>query len=392
MPGQDGTPTIMDVARLAGVSLATASRSLAGSRRVGEGLRSRVLEAAAALDYSPNLHARALASSEDTTIAVIVHDSSDPYFIEITRGMLDRAQLSERIVVVCDTHRDPEREFNYVRHFRRQRVQAILLAGSGFEDRDFGVRMASEIRAFERYGGRVALIGPHKILGDIVMPDNDDGARQMASQLAALGHRRIGVISGPPSLTTTQDRLGGFRRGLSQAGISPSDSLVRPGDFTREGGERAMDDLLDSVPDITAVFALNDVMAIGALRALRRRSLHVPDDISVAGFDDIPIAADVWPPLSTVRVPLVELGVQAVNIVLEPQTARFGLEKLPTTVVMRESTGPAKGRKRPSGGVGSDHRPKADASKGAQLSGRRPVVTGTGNGRATRRRGSTSPI
>jgi LacI family transcriptional regulator, galactose operon repressor len=378
----------MDVARLAGVSLATASRSLAGSRRVGERLRLRVLEAAEALDYSPNLHARALASSEDTTIAVIVHDSSDPYFIEIIRGMLDRAQVSERIVVVCDTHRDPEREFNYVRHFRRQRVQAILLAGSGFEDRDFGVRMTSEIRAFERYGGRVALIGPHKILGDIVMPDNDDGAWQMASSLTALGHRRIGVISGPASLTTTQDRLAGFRRGLNQAGIPASDDLVRPGDFTRDGGERAMDDLLDSAPDITAVFALNDVMAIGALRALRRRGARVPDDVSVAGFDDIPIAADVWPPLSTVRVPLVELGVQAVNLVLEPQNGRFRFEKLPTEVVMRDSTSLAKDHRR-APARGSDRR-RNGPSKGVQVASRRTAEPASGNGRGTRARGSTA--
>jgi LacI family transcriptional regulator len=379
----------MDVARLAGVSLATASRSLAGSRRVGERLRLKVLEAAEALDYSPNLHARALASSEDTTIAVIVHDSSDPYFIEILRGMLDRAQVSERIVVVCDTHRDPEREFNYVRHFRRQRVQAILLAGSGFEDRDFGVRMTSEIRAFERYGGRVALIGPHKILGDIVMPDNEDGAYQMAGSLAALGHRRIGVISGPPALTTTQDRLAGFRRGLRQAGISPSDRLVRPGDFTRDGGERAMDDLLDAGEDITAVFALNDVMAIGALRALRRCGVRVPDDISVAGFDDIPIAADVWPPLSTVRVPLVDLGAQAVDLVLEPQKVRFRFEKLPTTVVIRDSTGSAPSRRRTSA-TGTNRGPKMDPTQDLKLPTRRPVGAGHGNGRASGRRGSTS--
>jgi LacI family transcriptional regulator len=379
----------MDVARLAGVSLATASRSLAGSRRVGEKLRLRVLEAAEALDYSPNLHARALASSEDTTIAVIVHDSSDPYFIEILRGMLDRAQVSERIVVVCDTNRDPEREFNYVRHFRRQRVQAILLAGSGFEDRDFGVRMTSEIRAFERYGGRVALIGPHKILGDIVMPDNEDGACQMAVSLAALGHRRIGVISGPPALTTTQDRLAGFRRGLNQAGLSPSDKLIRPGDFSRDGGERAMDDLLGSGEEITAVFALNDVMAIGALRSLRRRGVRVPEDMSVAGFDDIPIAADVWPPLSTVRVPLVELGAQAVNLVLEPQKGRFRFEKLATAVVMRDSTAPTKSRRRAPAAAPNGRR-KTDPADDAKLPARRLAGVGSGNGRSSRRRGSTS--
>ena len=349
---------MIDVARLAGVSLATASRSLAGSRRVREPLRLRVLEAAAALDYSPNLHARALASSEDATIAVIVHDSSDPYFIEILRGMLGRARVSDRIVVVCDTNRDPEREFNYVRHFRLQRVQAILLAGSGFEDRDFGARMTSEIRAFERYGGRVALIGPHNILGDIVMPDNEDGAHQMAANLVTVGHRRIGVISGPPSLTTTKDRLAGFNRGLSEAGIAPDDDLVRVGDFTRDGGEREMDNLLDEVPGITAVFALNDVMAIGALRALRRRRLAVPADLSVAGFDDIPVAADVWPPLTTVRVPLVELGALAVDFALEPQRTGFRFEKLPTSLVLRASTGPPgeavrTGTRRP-GGPGVD--------------------------------------
>ena len=341
MRREDGTPTMIDVAKLAGVSLATVSRALAGSRQVGERLRARVLEAAAALDYSPNLHA-ALASSEDTTIAVIVHDSSDPYFIEILRGMLDRAQVSERIVVVCDTHRDPEREFNYVRHFRRQRVQAILLAGSGFEDRDFGARMTSENPSLRTVRGASCPHWRHNILGDIVMPDNEDGARQMARCLAELGHRRIAVITGPPSLTTTQDRLSGFRSGLGEAGIEPCSDLTRVGDFSRDGGEQAMDDLLESATDLTAVFALNDVMAIGALRALRRRQVRVPDDISVAGFDDIPIAADVWPPLSTVRVPLVELGTQAVNFALEPQRAGFRLEKLPTSVVMRDSTGPAK--------------------------------------------------
>jgi LacI family transcriptional regulator len=339
-----GMPTMIDVAHLAGVSVATASRTLTGSRPVREPLRERVLEAAEALDYSPNLHARALASSEDATIAVIVHDSSDPYFIEILRGMLDRSRMNDRMVIICDTHRDPEREFNYVRHFRIQRVQAILLAGSGFEDRDFGARMTSEIRSFERFGGRVALIGRHNILGDTVMPANEDGARELARKLVGLGHRHIGVISGPPSLTTTHDRMAGFRRGLTEAQTPLPKRLVRVGDFTRVGGEREMDSLLDDAPDITAVFALNDVMAIGALRAVHRRGLRVPDDISVVGFDDIPIAADVWPPLSTVRVPLLELGMRALDLALEPQRVGFRFEHLPTSVVLRASTAPVKTR------------------------------------------------
>jgi LacI family transcriptional regulator len=342
MRRHDGMPTVVDVAHLAGVSVATASRTLTGSRPVRAPLRERVLEAAAALDYSPNLHARALASAEDATIAVIVHDSSDPYFIEIIRGMLDRARTEARMVVICDTQRDPEREFNYVRHFRIQRVQAILLAGSGFEDRDFGARMTSEIRAFERLGGRVALIGRHDILGDTVMPANEDGARELARDLVNLGHQRIGVISGPPSLTTTHDRMTGFRAGLTELRATLPRRLIRFGDFTSNGGEREMESLLDDAPDITAVFALNDVMAIGALRAIRRRGLRVPDDISVVGFDDIPIAADVSPPLSTVRVPLVELGIRALELALEPQRVGFRYEHLPTNVVIRSSTASVK--------------------------------------------------
>ena len=344
MRRRDGMPTMIDVAHLAGVSVATASRTLTGSRPVREPLRERVLEAAAALDYSPNLHARALASSEDATIAVIVHDSSDPYFIEILRGVLDRARTDDRMVVVCDTHRDPEREFNYVRYFRIQRVQAILLAGSGFEDRDFGARMTSEIRAFERFGGRVALIGRHNILGDTVMPANEDGAHVLARDLVSLGHRRIGVISGPPSLTTTHDRMAGFRSGLTESGTALPKRLVRVGDFTSGSGEREMGRLLDEAPDVTAIFALNDVMAIGALRAIRRRGLRVPDDISVVGFDDIPIAADVCPPLSTVQVPLAKLGKRALELALEPQRVGFRFEHLPTSIVMRASTAPAKSR------------------------------------------------
>jgi LacI family transcriptional regulator len=333
---------MIDVAHLAGVSVATASRTLTGSRPVREPLRGRVLEAAAALDYSPNLHARALASSEDATIAVVVHDSSDPYFIEILRGVQDGARTDDRMVVVCDTRRDPEREFNYVRHFRIQRVHAILLAGSGFEDRDFGARMTSEIRAFERLGGRVALIGRHNILGDTVMPANEDGARALARDVVGLGHRRIGVVSGPPSLTTTHDRMAGFRAGLAQAGQSLSKRLVAVGDFTADSGERETGQLLDDAPDVTAIFALNDVMAIGALRAIRKRGLRIPDDISVVGFDDIPMAADVCPPLTTVQVPLVDLGRRALELALEPQGQGFRFEHLATRVVTRSSTAPVK--------------------------------------------------
>jgi LacI family transcriptional regulator len=339
---REGLPTIEDVARLAGTSPATVSRALRSNRRVGEELRLRVIHAAETLNYSPNAHARALARSGDAAIGVVVHDTSDPYFVEILRGILGPAEASERIVVVCDTRRDPELEFKYVRHFRAQRVQALVLAGSGSEDRNFSAQMTSEIRAFERSDGRVVLIGRHHMLADAVMPDNETGAYRMAQTIAELGHTRIGVISGPPSLTATRDRMNGFSRGLQEAGIQLEDHLVRGGDFSRARGVAAAQELLDLAPDTTVIFSLNDVMAVGALSACRQRGLRVPEDISIAGFDDIPIAMDVWPTLTTVRVPMFELGQQAVQLALGPPSDDVQTVRLPTDVVLRESLGPAK--------------------------------------------------
>jgi len=337
-----GAPTIDDVARLAGVSESTVSRALRSSRPVSEELRLRVLEAAQTLGYSPNPHAQALARSEDAAIGVVVHDSSDPYFVEILRGMLGPAEVGGRMVLVCDTQRRPDREFQYVRHFRSQRVQALLLAGSGFEDREFGARMTAEIQAFERAGGRVALIGRHHILGDSVRPDNEGGAYEMARALTDLGHRRIGVISGPASLTTTHDRLTGLQRGLNEAGIELPDRHVVVGDFTRDGGIKGLSQLLEAAPDLTAVLSLNDVMAIGALHEARRRGIAVPADLSIAGFDDIPVAADVWPPLSTVRVPMAEMGARAVELALGPRPTHAQIVRLPTEVILRKSTAPCR--------------------------------------------------
>jgi len=335
-------PTITDVARLAGVSVATASRTLNGVRAVSPRLRDKVQVAARELGYAPNLHARALARVSDGSVGVIVHDVGDPYFGEIVRGMLQASPETERMLLICNTYRDPQRELAYVAHFRAQGVKALVLAGSDLEDRDFGARMAAQIMGFESAGGRAALIGRHYAPGDSVMPDNVGGARSMARALAELGHRRIGVIAGPPSLTTTYDRLSGFRMGLEEAGPGVSADAVVSGDFTRDSGERAVQALFDLDPELTAIFALNDVMAIGALSWLRRHGLRVPGDVSVAGFDDIPISRDLVPALSTVRVPMAVMGARALNLALQPRSSSLRTEHLATELVLRESTAEAR--------------------------------------------------
>ena len=338
----DKAPTISDVARLAGVSVATASRSLSRARRVDPRLQARVLAAATELSYAPNPHARALAQATDASVGVVVHDVSDPYFSEIVSGMLNAAAGSDRLVLFCNTYRDPERELAYVRHFRAQRVQAVVLAGSGLEDRQFSTAMAEQIVGLEAAGGRVVLIGRHYAPGDAVLPDNFGGARALATALIDLGHRRMGVIAGPPHLTTTADRLAGFRRGLQEAGLDLVSDAVVAGDFSRGSGERAVPALHAAVPGLTAIFACNDVMALGALRALRKAGLRVPEDVSVAGFDDIPIASDLCPPLTTVRVPMGRIGELAMRMVIEhsAQGRALRVEHLPTELVLRASTGP----------------------------------------------------
>jgi LacI family transcriptional regulator len=333
-------PSLSDVARLAGVSVATASRVLTRSRPVRPDLRDRVLESAAKLDYAPNPHARALAQSRDASVGVIVHDIGDPYFSEIVRGALEQAQSGGRMLLICNTYRDIERELAYIRQFRAQRVDAVLLAGSGRVEREVGARISAEVLGFERAGGRAALIGRHEATGDTVMPDNVGGARELARHLVELGHRRIGVIAGPNTLTTTDDRLHGFLAQLAELGVELPEQNISWGDFGRQSGETATGELLERVPGLTAIFALNDVMAIGVVAALQRKGLRVPEDVSVAGFDDIPFALDLRPGLTTVRVPMLELGRRAFSLAFDPRPAGFRVELLPTELVVRGSTAP----------------------------------------------------
>jgi LacI family transcriptional regulator len=329
------------VAALAGVSEATASRALSRTRQVAPHLRAQVLAAVRQLGYSPNPHARALARARDATVGVVVHDVGDPYFTEIASGILQAASEAGQMVLICNTYRDHERELAYVASFRARRTEALILAGSGLEDRDFGSRMARQILDFESSGGRVALIGRHLAPGDTVMPDNLGGARALALALAELQHRVIGVISGPPQLTTTHDRLAGFQLGLQEAGRELPPERVVEGDFTREAGGRGAAQLLDRVPGLTAIFALNDVMAVGALSLLRERGIRVPEQVSLSGFDDVPFAKDLWPPLTSVRVPMVEMGARALALALQPRNTQIRVEHLPTEVVLRGSTGAA---------------------------------------------------
>ncbi|CAN5149581.1 LacI family DNA-binding transcriptional regulator [soil metagenome] len=333
-------PTLAEVAQRAGVSLATASRVLSvGDRVVGAELRDRVFAASKELHYTPNAHAQALARATSSTVGVIVHDVADPYFSQIVGGVMEHATEQGLLVMVGTTYRDPERELAYVSALHAQRVRAIVLAGSGFDDPEHNAAMAAELSVYRDGGGRVSAISRHNLAVDTVLPDNRGGAEAMGRALVGLGHEVIGVISGPAQLTTVRDRFTGFRDALRAAGVALPAERVVQGDFSRDGGRVAALRLLDQTSGVTALFALNDLMALGALAALAERGVKVPERISVAGFDDIPSLRDVTPPLTTVRVPMRQLGLRGIALAVEETAAQAArTETLATEVVLREST------------------------------------------------------
>ncbi|KMS89552.1 LacI family DNA-binding transcriptional regulator [Prauserella rugosa] len=343
----DGRPhvTLEDVAREAEVSLATASRALNGTTKVRPDLRERVLAAAQQLSYTPNAHAQALAGGAHRTVGVICHDVSDPYFAAISRGVMRAADEAGLLVMLASTFRDPQKEIAYISMLRAQRASAILLVGSGFEDKEWERALAAEIEPYQRGGGQVAVVSRHRTLRvDSVQPENREGAAQLARTLAAQGHRRFAVLTGPHALTTVVDRLKGFREGLAEAGIDLAEDQIVEGTFTRDGGHAAMSELLARGLEATCVFAVTDVMAIGAITALREAGKSVPEDVSLAGFDDIPVVRDLTPPLTTVALPLEELGERAMELaVRDNHGKRRRILRMPAEVVVRESTRPIAG-------------------------------------------------
>jgi LacI family transcriptional regulator len=343
--------SIVDVARLAGVSPATASRVLSGSSHaVSQASRARVLAAADTLDFVPNALARGLLKSRAPIVGVIVHDITDPYFSEIVRGIEDGAEASGYLVITCSSDRVPEREASYVRLLRSVRAAAILFAGSGIKDSRLEHAMARHVTAMEAYGAAVVHLSPSVGGPGLAGIDNVGAMASMVRGLIVLGHRRIGYLGGPDGLYVAAERERGYRDALDRAGIEAVPGAALSTTFDIAGGSDGIDRVLAADPRITAVACANDLLALGALDRLAERGIAVPDEISVSGFDDIPGAARTNPALSTVRLPMRELGrvgfQQAEAILAGERPAR---RVLPYEVVLRRSTSSPRRRQRPTG-------------------------------------------
>ncbi len=330
---------LRDVAHRAGVSVPTASRVLSGSDYpVAQDLRARVLDAARELDYVPNAQAQALLRGDPRTVGVLVGTVDDPYFSEIVNGVQDVATAQHLLVTICNTDRDIDRELEYFRLLQAHRTGYVIVAGSGLVDPRYVAEMGARIRSFTASGGRAVAIGHPQVEVDRVVTDNTGGAEQLGRHLTALGHRHVGVLVGVASVSSTIERLAGLRAAIQAKGGTLH---LRHGEPTRDSGYTGAGELLDAHPQITALVGTADQMAIGALSWLREHDRRVPEQVSVAGFNDIAVSRDLQ--LTSVRLPLRQMGATALQIALAPAPDDALVQtELPTELVVRATTGPAR--------------------------------------------------
>lgn len=330
--------TIRDVARAAKVSVATVSRALNGHDNVTEAVRRRVLAVANELRYSPHHAARSLSSRRTHTIGVVLPDIHGEFFSELMRGIDQVARESGLHLLVSSYHGHPEEQAAALRAMRG-RVDGLLVMSPHAGDLD---SIGDHLAALPT----VLINSQPTDSGPIALGiDNYGGARRMVEHLQACGHRRIAFIAGPQNNFDAHERLRGYRDALSEADPA-AEPIVLPGDFSEASGHLAGQQLLVAGTRPQAVFAANDMMALGCLYALNQAGLRVPQDIALAGFDDIPLARYVMPSLTTMQVNIAELGAHAMRVLLEVYAGDdvpAALAPLVPELIVRESSGASAG-------------------------------------------------
>jgi len=327
--------TMADVARVAGVSTATVSHVINGTRTVREETRQAVEAAVAATGYSPNTLARSLATGGTRSVAVVMSAISNPYFGQLLQGVETEVVKQGYTLLVADPHDDPDYELTVVRSMHERRVDGIIIAASARPRPALDYLAARE----------VPVVLADRILDegyDQVGPENTEPTARLVDHLAEVGHRRIAMIAGLAGLSTTEERLRGYRDGLSRNGIGHDEGLVDSGRSDSEGAAAAVARLLVAPDRPTAFITANNSMTIGAMRALREADLSVPEDVALVGFDDFPWADYFTPRLTVVAQPCADIGARAAQLLLRrlsnpdapPETHR-----LPSRVIHRNSCG-----------------------------------------------------
>jgi DNA-binding LacI/PurR family transcriptional regulator len=321
--------TIKDVARESGVNISTVSRALNNGYGVNDQTREHVISVAARLNYRPNRIARGLATGRSHSLGLIISDIRNPFFAEVARGAEDAARVGNSDLVLCNSDLDADKQMQYVHSLLEKRIDGIMMNSVSMLSREQQAHLANSAVPI------VLLNRPasnHTF--STVCADNEGGGALAAQYLLGLGHRKIAHITGPRQHGNLSDRARGFVRAL-QSAQKPVQPVVLHGKFNFDGGIELGRKLLDKHPEVTAIFAANDVMALGVVRAVLDRGLRIPEDLSLIGFDNIEFSMVVHPPLTTIHQPKYEMGAAAVDILLRlardkekqiPEHRRLGVE------------------------------------------------------------------
>ncbi len=336
---QRGRATIRDVAEAAGVSVATVSRVINGRPDVSPATRDAVLRVARAHNFTTNRSARALTVGRTGLIGLTLPYVDENYFTAILSGASEALYEQDQRILLCPTHHEHDREVTLLERLMNGTTDgAIILLPEESSD---------ELRKLQDAGYPFVVADPRQPLDEgipAVSATHSTGARVATDHLLRLGHRRIGLITGTSGWMAADERLEGYTTALATAGVPFRSDLVIDGRFTLESGHAAARRFLDRDDPPTAIFASNDNMAVGAMRAVLERGLRVPEDVSIVGFDDTEVARSVYPRLTTVRQPLAELGRTAVSLLnrlIDGQTIEALRVELATRLIVRESSGPA---------------------------------------------------
>ena len=330
--------TIKDVARLSGVSPMTVSRVINDSERVSPETRRRVEQAISELGYVPSRLARGLSRQRTGTLAVIVPDVANPFFTAIVRAAEEVARRADYHVILCDTRADLSVEREVIEELIAHRVEGMVIA-------PVSDRSATHLRRLAEFGVPFVLID-RRVPGvdcDIVLGDSSGGARQLVEHLLSLGHRRIGFIVESDDVSTARDRRKGYEAALSAAGIALDPGLVVEATPDPSGGSAGMSRLLELAEPPTAVFTVNNLVALGAIEAVRAAGLEVPDDVALVCFDDIEYASRLYPFLTAMEQPAQTFGTLGTQLLLERIEGRGPVRRhevvLPGEFSIRKSCG-----------------------------------------------------
>lgn len=303
-------PKIKDIAEDAGVSIATVSRVLNNSQPVSEELRRRVLESVKKLNYQPNALARSLRTRRSLVIGALVPNVRNPYFTDIVRAVEDLALEAGYVVTICSSDQDLERERRYIETLRHRMVDGVLVAVAD--------RSRSDLSPLVE--GGIPVVLADRALDcttcDMVTVDVRRGAYQAVEYLIARGYRRIGIITGPQSVSTAVGKLEGYREALERYGLPVTPAFIVDGGYTEEGGTKAARQMLAKADPPRAVVVSNNLMALGFFRVVREQGLRVPEDIAFVSFDDSTWASLVTPPVTLVDQPTYEVGKIATELLL----------------------------------------------------------------------------